>query len=533
MHTMTTVPQNHLTPQGQYNTGVPLGPGQLTVNGGLQSTGAQSAAAAAASMPITPLLATIANVKDSRWLTLEVCREYQRGKCTRSEQECKFAHPPTHVEVNSGKVIACFDSLKGKCNRTNPPCKYLHPPQHLRDILLQNGRNNLILRSIAMNIAANQAIYPQQTHIQYPNGAIPIQSASLASYPHLAAQQGPNQSALLFNPQFSIPIQQLSQIQQLQSAMYSDQFSFQPVAQLQQKTTRTDRLEVYPTHDALKHGQCVYSSDTCPLAHPQAHCPLDSEGLVTVCVDFVKGKCARESCKYFHPPEHLVQQLKAVKANNGAVAQAAAHAAVGIQYSPSTIQLIPSPATPTQTFSTQTFSTQNFTPTYTTSFNGFPTSIATHNQQFLQQNAHDDNGQSSQNLVDNSSLNGGGNNDIKMYQTGPGGLVSPYNPYMNQHIQTIAYARAPSADIKGTETMVPNAPGSSNANGDASAAKPPGTQLLAAPQYISQQKRSAVADPKTGVPMAYPVTTFSYPSGTAGGIPLHFQQPYLTAVPMT
>ncbi|CAF4394621.1 unnamed protein product, partial [Adineta steineri] len=21
-------------------------------------------------------------------------------------------HPPTHVEVNSGKVIACFDSLK-------------------------------------------------------------------------------------------------------------------------------------------------------------------------------------------------------------------------------------------------------------------------------------------------------------------------------------------------------------------------------------------------------------------------------------
>ena len=59
-----------------------------------------------------PLLASIANVKDSRWLTLEVCREYQRGKCTRSEQECKFAHPPTHVEVNSGKVIACFDSLK-------------------------------------------------------------------------------------------------------------------------------------------------------------------------------------------------------------------------------------------------------------------------------------------------------------------------------------------------------------------------------------------------------------------------------------
>ena len=75
--------------------------------GGSPTTSVQVQAAAN-----MPLLTSIANVKDSRWLTLEVCREYQRGKCTRSEQECKFAHPPTHVEVNSGKVIACFDSLK-------------------------------------------------------------------------------------------------------------------------------------------------------------------------------------------------------------------------------------------------------------------------------------------------------------------------------------------------------------------------------------------------------------------------------------
>jgi hypothetical protein len=40
-----------------------------------------------------------------------------------------------------------------------------------------------------------------------------------------------------------------------------------------------------------------------------------------VCVDFIKGKCARETCKYFHPPEHLVAQLKKQKiANNAAVA---------------------------------------------------------------------------------------------------------------------------------------------------------------------------------------------------------------------
>jgi len=57
-------------------------------------------------------LAAAANAKDSRWLTLEVCREFQRNKCTRSDTECKFAHPPPHVEVQSGRVTACFDSIK-------------------------------------------------------------------------------------------------------------------------------------------------------------------------------------------------------------------------------------------------------------------------------------------------------------------------------------------------------------------------------------------------------------------------------------
>ena len=55
---------------------------------------------------------TLANVKDSRWLQLEVCREYQRNKCSRPDHECKFAHPPTNVEVQNGRVIACYDSIK-------------------------------------------------------------------------------------------------------------------------------------------------------------------------------------------------------------------------------------------------------------------------------------------------------------------------------------------------------------------------------------------------------------------------------------
>lgn len=55
------------------------------------------------------------NGKDSRWLQLEVCREFQRNRCTRQDTECKFAHPPANVEVQNGKVTACYDSIKVSC----------------------------------------------------------------------------------------------------------------------------------------------------------------------------------------------------------------------------------------------------------------------------------------------------------------------------------------------------------------------------------------------------------------------------------
>lgn len=60
-------------------------------------------------------VSTLLNQKDSRWLQLEVCREFQRQKCTRSDAECKFAHPPPNVEVQNGRVTACYDSIKVGC----------------------------------------------------------------------------------------------------------------------------------------------------------------------------------------------------------------------------------------------------------------------------------------------------------------------------------------------------------------------------------------------------------------------------------
>ncbi|XP_050532197.1 muscleblind-like protein isoform X3 [Daktulosphaira vitifoliae] len=129
---------------------------------------------------------SLMNGKDSRWLQLEVCREFQRNKCSRSDTECKFAHPAANVDVQNGKVTACYDSIKGRCNRTKPPCKYFHPPQHLKDQLLINGRNHLALKNALvqqMGLVANQPIVPGQVTTPLPNPAYLAQlpSAQLGS----------------------------------------------------------------------------------------------------------------------------------------------------------------------------------------------------------------------------------------------------------------------------------------------------------------------------------------------------------------
>ena len=89
---------------------------------------------AATAMPVVnPLLTPNVfnpNVKDSRWLTLEVCREFTRNKCSRPDTECKFAHPPPHVEVQNGRVTCCFDSIK-VCHPPPPLTLPHHPSQAL------------------------------------------------------------------------------------------------------------------------------------------------------------------------------------------------------------------------------------------------------------------------------------------------------------------------------------------------------------------------------------------------------------------
>uniref|UniRef100_A0A3B3WZI1 C3H1-type domain-containing protein n=1 Tax=Poecilia mexicana TaxID=48701 RepID=A0A3B3WZI1_9TELE len=207
----------------------------------------------------------IASIRDTKWLTLEVCRQFQRGTCSRSDEECKFAHPPKSCQVENGRVIACFDSLKGRCTREN--CKYLHPPAHLKTQLEINGRNNLIQQKTAAAMLAQQM-------------------------------------------QFMIP-----------------GTTMQPVVCRE-----------------FQRGNCARGETDCRFAHPSDSPMIDtSDNTVTVCMDYIKSRCSREMCKYFHPPAHLQAKIKAAQhqANQTAVAAQAAATAAAMAFPHGVLQPLP------------------------------------------------------------------------------------------------------------------------------------------------------------------------------------------------
>ncbi|XP_022791213.1 muscleblind-like protein 3 isoform X1 [Stylophora pistillata] len=218
--------------------------------------------------------------KDPRWLLVEVCREFQRGKCSRTEDECRFAHPPAHVLIQNGKVTACFDSLKGRCHREK--CKYLHPPKHIKAQMENNGR-----------------LLQQQ---QQQQQQIAIQQQAFAPI----AQQ------MLTNPSFisawplSVPASNGTYLQ------HPVAFLPDASALAQSPSRRLDKSDKLEVCREYQRGSC--SREECRFAHPPPHASIDStDGMITVCMDFMKGRCQREMCRYFHPPAHLQGRVRAAQ----------------------------------------------------------------------------------------------------------------------------------------------------------------------------------------------------------------------------
>nr|XP_046176983.1 muscleblind-like protein 1 isoform X8 [Oncorhynchus gorbuscha] len=283
---------------------------------------------------------SMAHMRDTKWLTLEVCREFQRGTCSRSDQECKFAHPAKSCQVENGRVIACFDSLKGRCSREN--CKYLHPPGHLKTQLEINGRNNLIQQK-------NMAMLAQQ--MQLANAMMPgtqlqpmvnlydlVQDSNRFSLHQPMFPMAPglatNASAAAFNPYLGPVSPGLMQPEimpspQVLMAGHPNHGQVpNTAAAAAQKLMRTDRLEVCREY---QRGNCSRGENDCRFSHPSDSTMIDTnDNTVTVCMDYIKGRCSREKCKYFHPPAHLQAKIKAAQHQ---VNQATAAAAMGIPHS--------------------------------------------------------------------------------------------------------------------------------------------------------------------------------------------------------
>ncbi|XP_076159697.1 muscleblind-like protein 2 isoform X5 [Alosa pseudoharengus] len=267
----------------------------------------------------------IASIRDTKWLTLEVCRQFQRGTCSRSDEECKFAHPPKSCQVENGRVIACFDSLKGRCTREN--CKYLHPPAHLKTQLEINGRNNLIQQKTAAAMLAQQMQFMIPGTTMQPVPTFPVNQGlgsnhGLSYAPYLTPMShgmGLVPTEMLSSTPCIVPGSPPVNVQSSSST---------------QKLLRTDKLEVCRE---FQRGNCARGETDCRFAHPSDSPMIDtSDNTVTVCMDYIKSRCSREKCKYFHPPTHLQAKIKAAQhqANQTAVAaQAAAAAAMAFPHS--------------------------------------------------------------------------------------------------------------------------------------------------------------------------------------------------------
>uniref|UniRef100_A0AAY4APU0 C3H1-type domain-containing protein n=1 Tax=Denticeps clupeoides TaxID=299321 RepID=A0AAY4APU0_9TELE len=271
----------------------------------------------------------MSQIRDTKWLTLEVCREFQRGTCSRSDTECKFAHPAKSCQVENGRVIACFDSLKGRCSREN--CKYLHPPPHLKTQLEINGRNNLIQQKNMVMLAQQM----QLANAMMPGGQLqPMPMFSVT--PSLAATNASAAAAAAaFNPYLNPVSPGLMPAEILPSAPVLVTSS-PSVPQVQtttsaaaQKLLRTDRLEVCREY---QRGNCSRGENDCRFAHPADSTMIDTnDNTVTVCMDYIKGRCSREKCKYFHPPAHLQAKIKATQHQVNQASAAAAMVSPGNQ----------------------------------------------------------------------------------------------------------------------------------------------------------------------------------------------------------
>ncbi|XP_026061405.1 muscleblind-like protein 1 isoform X13 [Carassius auratus] len=153
---------------------------------------ANAAAAAASAAAAQKLLRTD---------RLEVCREYQRGNCSRGETDCRFAHPAdsTMIDPGDNTVTVCMDYIKGRCSRDK--CKYFHPPAHLQaKIKAAQHQVNQATAAAAMQGIPHSVMppLPKRPALEKANGATSMFSHGMLQYQQaLANMQFQQQAAFI------------------------------------------------------------------------------------------------------------------------------------------------------------------------------------------------------------------------------------------------------------------------------------------------------------------------------------------------
>ncbi|MEE6496637.1 hypothetical protein FKM82_002444 [Ascaphus truei] len=114
---------------------------------------------------------------------LEVCREFQRGNCTRGENDCRYAHPVdlAMVDTNENTVTVCMDYIKGRCSREK--CKYFHPPAHLQAKIkaAQHQVNQTAAAGMSLPPGALQPL-PKRPALEKSNGATAVFNPNVFHY---------------------------------------------------------------------------------------------------------------------------------------------------------------------------------------------------------------------------------------------------------------------------------------------------------------------------------------------------------------
>lgn len=88
----------------------------------------------------------------------------------------------------------------------------------------------------------------------------------------------------------------------------------------------------------FQRGNCARGETDCRFAHPSDSPMIDAtDNTVTVCMDYIKSRCSREKCKYFHPPAHLQAKIKSSQQQVSQAGSAASNTAAAMVRKPSTL----------------------------------------------------------------------------------------------------------------------------------------------------------------------------------------------------